>query len=162
MICKNVKELESKLTKMINDALVNDVSEEIRYVMYSHIFYDVYTAYDRYLQSMNSDLVYKRRYSDNGLLLESNIKTDLVGNGMLALYNVTKGNPYYERDGKIQHSKNANKYIAPIIESGKGYDISMPLGARPFIHNTYEEIAEKHIHTFTLKEVLTKQGLEVI
>lgn len=159
MICKNLKELEKELYKRINIALDTEVADTVKEVMTDHIIQDVYDAYE--------PTAYQRRYDDGGLLDPDNIIATLGNNGEMLVQNVALGNDSVYMEDSISRvyysSYNINKFIAPIIETGIGYDIGgwaydgVP---RPFIQNTHDDLEQNHYHTEAMKRSLKKQGLE--
>lgn len=167
MICKNLKELEKELYKRINIALDTDVADTVKDVMTDHIVRDVYDAWEpqaymrRYNQSGN-DIGSPFDDTDNvGLLNQENIISTIDGDGNLFVQNMTLGSKYYY-DAKGWHlSKNAEKPIAGVIETGRGYDVLGDTIPRPFMENTHDDLEQNHYHTEALKRSLKKQGLEV-
>ena len=167
MICKNLKELEKELYKRINIALDTDVADTVKEVMTDHIVRDVYDAWDpqaymrRYNQSGN-DIGSPFDDTDNvGLLNQENIISTIDGDGNLFVQNMTLGSRYYY-DAKGWHiSKNAEKLIAGVIETGRGYDVLGNTDPRPFMENTHDDLEQNHYHTEAMKRSLKKQGLEV-
>ena len=156
MICKNLKELEKELYKRINTALDTEVADTVKEVMIDHIIQDVYDVYDPTL--------YSRRMNDGGLMDRDNIISTIDGEGGLLVQNVTTGSPNYTIGGKTYTSKNADKPIAGVIETGQGYDIhgwEYDGKPRPFMENTHDDLEQNHYHTEALKRSLKKQGLEV-
>lgn len=154
MICKNLKELEKELYKRINIALDTDVADTVKDVMTDHIIQDVYDKYD--------PTAYQRRYNDGGLLDSENIVATIGDDGELLVQNVTMGSGtyYIPNIKKTFTSANADKFITPVIEYGKGYDV-VDIEPRPFIQNTHDDLEQNHYHTEALKRSLKKQGLEV-
>lgn len=160
MICKNLKELEKELYKRINIALDTEVADTVKEVMTDHIIQDVYDAYE--------PTAYQRRYDDGGLLDPDNIIATLGNNGEMLVQNVALGNDSVYMEDSISRvyysSYNINKFIAPIIETGIGYDVGgwdYDCVPRPFIQNTHDDLEQNHYHTEAMKRSLKKQGLEV-
>lgn len=156
MRVNNLKELERELKKRINNALVNEVSDTVQDVMTDHIIGDVYDKYD--------PVAYTRRLNDGGLLDRDNMLSDLKGDGMLSVKNITLGDKYYTFAGEQRISQNYNKPIAEIIESGEGYDVhgwEYDGVERPFMKNTAQDIKDNHYHTLAMKQALERKGLEV-
>lgn len=164
-LCRNSKELSNEIMKRVNIALDSDVADIVRDVMTDHILQDVYDKHiprqyiRRYNQSGNAINSSFDDTDNTGLLDPNNIISMINGEGALKVENVTLGSKYYYVDGEQKISKNANKPIAGIIETGIGYDIGM--FPRPFMTNTHEDLEQNHYHTKALKQSLTKQGLEV-
>ena len=154
MICKNLKELEKELYKRINIALDTDVTDTVKDVMTDHIIRDVYDKYD--------PTVYQRRYNNGGLLDSENIVSTIGNDGELLVQNVTMGSEtfYIPNIKKTFKSANADKFITPVIEYGKGYDV-VDIEPRPFMQNTHDDLEQNHYHTEAMKRSLKKQGLEV-
>ena len=154
MICKNLKELEKELYKRINTALDTDVADTVKEVMTDHIIRDVYDKYD--------PAVYQRRYNSGGLLDSENIIATMGNDGELLVQNVTVGSDtyYIPNIKKTFKSANADKFITPVIEYGRGYDV-VDIEPRPFIQNTHDDLEQNHYHTEAMKRSLKKQGLEV-
>lgn len=165
MIVNNLKELERELKKRVENALVTEVSDVVTDVMYQHIGLDVYDVYN--------PIEYDRRFDEDGLLDRNNILPVLQGDMKLSVKNITLGNKhvnlrkYYKSGGYLSTpiiSKNYNKPIANVIETGQGYDVhrweydGVP---RPFMKNTHDDLKDNHYHTIALKEGLKRQGLEV-
>lgn len=156
MRVNNLKEFEKELKKRINNALVNEVSDTVKDVMTDHIIRDVYDKYD--------PIAYTRRLNDGGLLDRDNMLSDLKGDGVLSVKNITLGDKYYTFAGDVHISQNYNKPIAGIIESGEGYDVhnwEYDGVERPFMKNTAQDIKDNHYHTLAMKQGLERQGLEV-
>lgn len=154
MICKNLKELEKELYKRINTALDTEVADTVKEVMTDHIVSDVYDVYE--------PVAYQRRYNNGGLLDANNIISTMGDNGELFVQNITLGYPTYFIPGINKHfiSANADSFITPVIEYGKGYDV-IDIVPRPFIQNTHDDLERNHYHTEAMKRSLKKQGLEV-
>lgn len=164
MVCKNLSELKAELEKRIENALVNEVADTVKEVVHKHILSDVYNS---------PQGRYKRRGEYNGLGDEDNLFAQLVKKNMLSVENITKTNPYlngidtsltfsYNSFTERGYSSHMDKdYLAPIIESGNGYDYNSP-GARPFMQNSYEELIAFGSHIKAMKEGLRRQGLTVL
>lgn len=168
MRVSNLKELEKELQKRINNALNSEVADVVSNTMTSHIITDVYDVHEPevYTRRLNSS-----RYGNSGLLDSENIVA-YADHGTLTVKNITLGDKYvsitkYTATGHTSTptiSKNYNKPIAGVIETGQGYDIhgweysGVP---RPFMRNTYEDLRSNHYHTIAMKNGLKRQGLEV-
>lgn len=172
MRVNSLKELESVLNKKIQTALQTEVKEIVRDVIIDHIFTDVYDVYDsaiywRRLTQTGLDSGSPFDDSENtGLLDPNNLRFTFDGKGGMIVENITLGSRYYYEYNNGQPvwkiSKNAGKYIAPIIESGNGYDVfGDTMIPRPFMKNSYKDLKVNHYHTQALKLGLQKQGLEV-
>lgn len=148
----SLSELRSVLQEKIDVALLTDTAETVTDVMLEHIVSDVYEEY--------IPTTYKRRYNNGGLADPDNIITYLDEYGRLYVEQFTLGDKYYKMGDYILISSNYGKPIADIIETGEGYDIVSP-GARPFLHNTREDLRKNKQHVSALKKGLKKQGLEV-
>lgn len=149
MICKNLKELEKELRKRIDVAMLTDVAQAASDVMIDHIQQDVYDVYEPFY--------YDRRYDDGGLADPNNIVSSIEGNTLI-IENYTLGNQYV--GGYWGISKNTDKPISNIIETGIGYDTRFNM-KRPFMKNTIYDLATNKYHVKALKQGLTKLGLEV-
>lgn len=166
-ICKDTKELYSKLMEYVNDVLDKEVSDTVKDIMIDHIVTDVYNSYTpsmhtrRYSQSGNDNVNNSFDDSDNtGLLDPNNIISTTDGVGGLEVKNTTLGSKYYYKNYERYISKNAGKPIVGVIETGRGYDVRSP-GKRPFIKNTYEELENTGFHIKAMKQGLIKRGLGV-
>lgn len=150
MVCKNLKELEKELRKRIDIAMLTDVTQTVSEVMIDHIQQDVYDTYE--------PTVYNRRWDNGGLADPNNVVSSMEGNTLI-VENYTLGNQYINgRNGDV--SKNYNKPIVNIIETGVGYDTRFNM-KRPFIENTIYDLATNKYHVEALKQGLNKTGLEV-
>ena len=115
----------------------------------------------RYKQSGN-DIGSPFDDTDNiGLLGQENIISTIDGDGNLFVQNMTLGSRYYYDATGWHISKNAEKPIAGVIETGRGYDVLGNATPRPFIQNTHDDLEQNHYHTEAMKRSLKKQGLEV-
>lgn len=165
-ICKNTKELYSELMKRISYTLDDEVADVVKDVMIDHIITDVYDAYQptEYIRRGNqsgNDIDSPYDNTNNaGLFDPNNIISTTDEEGGLEVVNVTLGSRYYYRGNKRYISKNAEKPIAEIIETGAGYDVRSP-GKRPFIKNTHDELKDYGFHIKAMKQGLQKRGLEV-
>ncbi len=172
MRVNSLKELEQELMKRVNTALATDVSDVVADTMTDHIIEDVYNAYTpkayvrRYHLSGN-DLGEDDPFDDTdniGLLNPHNIVSAVDENGRLSVQNITLGSHYYFDNGVRKVSRNYNKPIDKVIETGVGYDVhgwKYDGKPRPFIQNTHDDLKSGHQHTEALKQGLRKQGLEV-
>ena len=159
-VCKNLKELEQELYKKINVALDTDVADTVKDVMADHIIQDVYDKYE--------PKTYQRRYNNGGLLDRDNIIATIGDNGKLFVQNITTGSDTVfisNVEGTFYfNSYNTDKFIAPIIETGVGYDINnweYCNKPRPFMQNTHDDLERNHYHTKAMEQSLKKQGLDV-
>lgn len=152
-VCKNLQELRNEIMKRVNASLKEDVGEKVKEIMLEHIETDVYNAYE--------PKTYSRRGDDGGLSDPDNIVVQREYDGAVSIENVTVGREFYFQDREAIRSDNADSPLAPIIETGKGYDYWNKSFPRPFVKNTVEEIVQDKIIENTLKEGLKKQGLEV-
>ena len=165
MRVNNLKELETELRKRIQNALTNEVNDVVKDVMQDHIISDVYDKYD--------PVMYARKMNNGGLLDRNNIVSDFKGALRLSVKNITLGDKYYglhtyNKSGGYTStpmiSKNYNKPITEVIETGQGYDVEgweydgVP---RPFMRNSCEDLRDNHYHTIAMKNGLKRQGLEV-
>lgn len=152
-VCKNLQELRNEIMKRVNASLKEDVGEKVKEIMLEHIETDVYNSYE--------PKTYSRRGDDGGLSDPDNIVVQREYDGAVSIENVTVGREFYFQDREAIRSDNADSPLAPIIETGKGYDYWNKSFPRPFVKNTVEEIVQDKIIENTLKEGLKKQGLEV-
>lgn len=155
MVVKNLKELERELRARIDYALLTDVAEVVTTVMLDHIERDVYDSYIPH--------EYVRRYDNGGLMDISNINSSIEGD-TLVVENNTMANPYIFVQGKMIKSDNAGQELAPIIETGWGYDFgnwTYHGVARPFVYNTKEDLSDNKYHVIALRQGLKRQGIEV-
>lgn len=168
-ICGNLAELQKELQNIINDVLAKDVNDVVKDVMLQHIEDDVYGTYssEAYLRrGIQDGKSLESRYDDTfnkGLKNGDNI-IGVVTSNELVVTNNTLGSKYYYKNNKKKISRNAEKPIANVIETGNGYDVKgwqyygIP---RPFMQNTNDEILKSKLHYKALKKGLTKRGLEV-
>ena len=93
----------------------------------------------------------------------SNINSSIEGD-TLVVENNTMANPYIFVQGKMIKSDKAGQELAPIIETGWGYDFGdwTYYGvARPFMYNTKEDLRDNKYHVIALRQGLKRQGIEV-
>ncbi len=164
MICRNINELKAEIERRIEDALVNEVAVVVKEVVYKHILSDVYNF---------PQARYARRGAYDGLGDMDNTYSRLVNKNTLSVENIAKTNPYLNGiDTSLKFPNNSftqrgysahmdKDYLAPIVESGNGYDYKSP-GARPFMQNSYEELIDFGAHIKAMKEGLRRQGLNVL
>lgn len=145
---KNLKDLEKHLQKKIDTVLMNEVADVTTKTMIERIDKDVYDAYTPYNLS-GTDHHYKRTYE---LKNEGNIIRFLMKNGVLAIENIRQEN---------------GRDIVEVIEYGRGYNwgyrrnLDDEIGARPFIHNTRQELLKTGKHIDAMRKGLMKLGLDV-
>ena len=148
-VFKNMKDLERYLNKQIDTVLMNEVADEVTKTMINRIDEDVYAAYTPY----STDGItphYERTYE---LKNEGNIIRFLMKNGVLAIENIRQEN---------------GVDIVERIEHGRGYDwgfrrnLDDEIGARPFIHNTREEIRKTGRHVLAMRKGLSRLGIKTM
>ena len=152
-VCNDLQELHNEIMKRVNKSLQKDVGEKVKEIMLEHIEEDVYNAYE--------PETYVRRGDNGGISDPENIIIKAEFDGAISIENITVGREFYFDNREPVRSKNADSYITPIIERGRGYDYWSKSFPRPFIKNTAEELKKSNVIKETLKEGLKKQGLEV-
>lgn len=155
MEVNSLKALEAELYSRIDKALENEVGKYVKDVMQAVIKHDVYDAY--------TPKMYHRRGGHDGLADKENIKA-VAEDGVLTVTNTTMAYPYLDMEQNTL-SQNAGQLLAPIIESGDGYDYTKWAyygRPRPFMHNTEIELSNsKWAIEAMLAEGLIRQGIEV-
>ena len=157
MEVNSLKALEAELYKRVDKALENEVGEYVKDVMQTVIKRDVYDVY--------TPEMYHRRGEYGGLADQENMNA-IAENGVLTVTNTTMAYPYVGMEQNTL-SQNAGQLLAPIIESGNGYDYSKWAhygygNPRPFMHNTEIELSNsKWAIEAMLAEGLIRQGIEV-
>lgn len=153
----SLKELEAELYKRVDKALENEVGEYVKDVMQTVIKRDVYDVY--------TPERYHRRGEYGGLADKENMNA-IAEDSVLTVTNTTMAYPYLDMEQNTL-SQNAGQLLAPIIESGNGYDYTKWAyygygSPRPFIHNTEIELSNsKWAIEAMLAEGLIRQGIEV-
>ena len=154
-----IKEIKnsSKIKKDILNCLTDEktVVKEIKDAMIMNIMDKVYNAY--------TPNMYDRRGDIDGLADRNNIevKPEPSKGIVVSVQNITMANPY-TNDGI---SKNAGKYLTPIIEDGYPSDYGLP-SARPFIDETIETLEDGYYGfgdtiTDAMKKALKNKGYKV-
>jgi len=118
-----------------------EVSETSRQTMKEHLESDVYSQY--------SPTQYVRKYSDGGLLDDSNIETKMIDNNTLRIENIRK-------------DEDTGRMVDKIIEFGKGYwnnYLDELIGARPFIYNSFLELKSGKAKEALIRG-LKRQGID--
>ena len=157
MEVNSLKALEAELYKRVDKALENEVGEYVKDVMQTVIKRDVYDVY--------TPKMYHRRGEYGGLADQENINT-IAEDGVLTVTNTTMAYPYLDMEQNTL-SQNAGQLLAPIIESGNGYDYSKWAyygygSPRPFMQNTEIELLNRKLLVEAmLGEGLIRQGIEV-
>jgi len=134
-------EIEKKIQSKIKSAMQNELSKESKTVMQMHVVTDVYNVYE--------PTSYSRSYDQGGLLDRDNIETTMISNNTLKVENIRKD----EETGRM---------VDKIVEYGKGYWTSYLddlIGARPFIHESFKELASGKAKLAILKG-LRRQGVD--
>lgn len=153
----SLKALEAELYKRVDKALENEVGEYVKDVMQTVIKRDVYDVY--------TPEMYHRRGEYGGLADQENMNA-IAEDGVLTVTNTTMAYPYVDMEQNTL-SQNAGQLLAPIIESGNGYDYSKWAyygygNPRPFMNNTEIELSNsKWAIEAMLAEGLIRQGIEV-
>lgn len=157
MEVNSLKALEAELYKRVDKALENEVGEYVKDVMQTVIKRDVYDVY--------TPKMYHRRGEYGGLADQENMNT-IAEDGVLTVTNTTMAYPYLDMEQNTL-SQNAGQLLAPIIESGNGYDYSKWAyygygSPRPFMQNTEIELLNRKLLVEAmLGEGLIRQGIEV-
>jgi len=138
--------IQKYLQKEINAALKNEVANEIKAVKQDAIQENVYDVY--------TPSHYIRRGKSGGLLDKSNMKAELLEDGVIVVKNETPPNPNYP------HSDLSRPHIGWAVEQGRGYFFHNP-GARPFIQPTVDELKQNKQHVNALMDGLKKMGFNV-
>ena len=183
-VVKSLGELKKIIENDVNQSLEKDVSRRVIATERQHIITDVYQAYTpteyvRRTTKAGQDII--SRYDNRpgkGLLSRDNFEVtmtnqeyvdELPDETIMFIENVTKGSEkYYVEDDNGKkiwlRSKNADKNIAGVIESGHRYDVPnmyRHIGARPFTANTAQELEKWGEHVKTLKKSLERKGYKV-
>lgn len=132
------------LEKDVKDSMMSTVAETVRDVQVRNINK---TVYGRYVPKF-----YKRRFSDHGLTDRSNIRVNPRGKMGITMTNITRGNPRYGGDTRMR--------IAESIEFGTG--VMAPIGARPFMKETYRDLRKNKGHVTALKWALHMKGYRIL
>ena len=183
-VVKSISELKKIIEKDVNESLEKDVSRTVIATERQHIITDVYQDYTpvkyvRRTTNAGQDIIspYDNR-PGKGLLSRDNYEVTMTNQEyideipdetIMFIENVTKGSEWYyvEDDNGIKiwlRSKNADKNIAGVIESGHRYDVpgmSSTIGARPFTANTVAELEKWGEHVKTLKKSLERKGYKI-
>lgn len=150
---KSFKALDKYLKKAVKSAIKDEPPKAVKNLMKKHILHDVYMVY--------KPKQYIRRYNNQGLMDERNIKIENKRNNIVHIYNVAKRKDYYP-----------NLYLAPIIEYGyekartKGV-VGVPKGnpnlkyydKRPFVENTRKSLKKSKSHIKAFQYGLKKFGI---
>lgn len=134
----NLKELAKHVEAKIQNAMKNEVAKEVIETEKRHIQSDVYAVY--------SPTEYERTHQ---LIADESFVVREVEDG------ITVKN--------IRHDEDTGKLIAPVLESGMGYDWEFEFNGvpRPFTANTIEELKASQTHKEALKKGLKRQGIDV-
>jgi len=145
MTFKNIKSLEKHLKNKINNALLNEVADTIKDTESEQVDKIVYSYPNKY---------YRRRGSHGGGLGDiTNMTSEMVDDGVLAVKNRTPPNPYYSHDALN------GEFIDYAVEYGVDYDFLNP-GARPFIERTKDELRSNGELVNAMKKGLKRQGID--
>lgn len=150
---KTLKELLNSrvLENAIEDALSDEVFEEVREVQKQHIISDVYAVYP-------SPYIYKRRGDEGGLADDDNIGS-IVADKTLIMYNDTPKNDAYGIN-------DIDKSLTEIIITGEGYmyrghGTGAYLKPRDFVENTKQDLIQNKQHIKAMKQGLKNKGIDV-
>jgi len=148
------KKLQDFLKQAVKKAIQDEPPKAIKNVLKKHILRDVYMAYEKPKK-------YVRRYHNDGLMDEDNIKVQFKRNNTIEVYNIAKRNLMY-----------TNQYLTPVIEYGhekakelgyRGYTFPHPrykyYHKRPFIANTRESLRKNKSHVKALQHSLRRLGI---
>lgn len=152
---RSFDKLKEYIQKKINDALLNEIAEDIAEIESEVIRENVYNKY--------TPKMYERREMGGGLADPSNIQGELVEDGILRVENKTKFNPGYD-------TQNQGEGLAGLVEYGNGYDghryeyylkrgNSVYTEPRPFIDDTREYVANGIVDDLAM--ALEDRGLKV-
>jgi phage gpG-like protein len=139
----SLDELEKYLNDLIEVALETNVKQTAEETMKMHIQKDVYTPY--------TPMSYER----TGKLLQD-VEAKMIDSNTLSLEDTRNEEPDVEN----------GRDVIKTIEKGKGYqwgytrNLDEVIGARPFVQNTYDELASGSARE-SLKQGLKRQGLNV-
>lgn len=150
-----------QLVQKIDNAMTNEVFQEVQDEEAATIYSEVYKVY--------TPRIYRRRGEYGGLGDPYNI--EILGgsakNGVLVVVNMTEPNP----GGCMDNSRvTTGKNLPELVEYGQGYKYytyDFPIkGARfmkprPFTAKTIEHLKESGAHIAALKAGLKRQGVNV-
>jgi len=150
---KILKHIESYLSRVVQEAMVDEVAKTVQEAQQDSVQKNVYDVY--------SPRAYTRRgdgsgIGDGGGLGDTdNMRVDsLDGKLGISVTNITPPNPNYP------HGSDSRPYIARAVEEGRGYMMHNP-GPRPFIQPTIDSLKSSGAHISALKKALKDKGLNV-
>lgn len=150
-----------QLVQKIDNAMTNEVFQEVQDEEAATIYSEVYKVY--------TPLIYRRRGKFGGLGDAENIEIlgGVAKNGVLVVINTTEPNP----GGCISnHLVTTGKNLPELVEYGYGYKYytyDFPsagarfMKPRPFTAKTIEHLKESGAHIAALKAGLKRQGVNV-
>lgn len=155
---KNTTELFKHVQNIIDKALNDKVSEEVKQVEADTIKEHVYSVYDE-------PQVYKRRKNKDGLSDKDNMISELIDVGTLEVRNETMAYPDITIGENPAKSINENEYLTPIIVNGGPYDFPDYTLAynkpRDFIKATKDNLETNKQHIDVLIKELKKNGIKL-
>ena len=143
-IFRNMNDLKKHLQQKINNALVNEVAQVVKSTESKAVKDTVYDAY--------SPRYYVRRGNHGGLSDESNLRAELLDDGILQVQNLTPPNPEYPYPA-------LKSTVAEGVEYGREYTFFNP-GPRPFTKSTVNELDMTGDHIAALEKGLQRQGIK--
>lgn len=158
---KSFEEIIAQVNPKIQNALKNEVSEEVRDVYQKHIDQDVYDAYSPGRE---------RRDIGGGLIADENIIGEVKGN-TLEVKNITPLDDFDINGDIISHSSSGAE-LGEIIEYGLAYTGNAPYlfsgdmsgqpwtQPRPFTKNTIDDLQRNKQHVNAMKKGLQRQGIK--
>jgi hypothetical protein len=148
--------VKKKLEEVVESALEEEVTDEIRDAEIAAIGAVVYDAYGNI--DTKEPNRYKRRYANGGLVDRNNMISE-VHDGVLSVYNLTPANSDYG---------NAGYFAGEIVINGGPYDYLIGENTfgdfhneRDFIERTYNDLRQSKWHVNGLKRGLKRQGFDV-
>lgn len=155
---KNLNSALKHVQKIVNETLLNEVTNAVKVAEIEHVMDDVYTR--------PTSGAYKRRYADGGLGDVNNLKESLASDGVLVVSNETPFNPYLNGvDASGGLSLNSGNALDGLVNFGDGwhdyyYDYSM-CGPTNFIEKAVDDLKSSGEHVKAMKDGLQKRGLTV-
>ena len=140
-----LKQLEKQIKNDVQQAVIKtleaEVFELVRDIMSHHIQTDVYDVY--------SPKIYKRRYTNQGLLDERNIVYDIERGKELVVWNIAKMNSRNNRNASFSLEKRKENLLQTIIIDGWSTatkDSPVWSQPRPFISNANRSLSRGGAH----------------
>lgn len=133
----NLKELENYLKDKVQNAMRNEVAKTVIDTEKKHVQTDVYAVY--------TPTEYERTYQ---LLSDESYVVKDIPDGISVK--------------NIRHDEETGKMIAPVLESGIGYDWDSPINGVPrrFTENTVQDLSQSKDHIKALQNGLKRQGID--